>query len=134
MPFTPGRRRMQHTRAPRLRARSPCVLRAGAATMRAIVVHGGAGREAPEERDPSRAGVLAAAEAGWAVLARGGDALEAVVEAVALLENDPRFNAGLGSVLTVEGVVEMDASLMRGDTLAAGAVGAVSGIRNPIRV
>src|SRR5689334_13946044 len=66
--------------------------------VRAIAVHGGAGREAPGDRAARRAGVLRAAEAGWTALARG-DALEAVVEAVALLEDDPRFNAGLGSVL-----------------------------------
>ena len=101
--------------------------------VRAIAVHGGAGRELPGDRAARRAGVLRAAEAGWAALARG-DALEAVVEAVALLEDDPHFNAGLGSVLTADGRVEMDASAMRGDTLAAGAVAVVTGIRNPIRL
>jgi L-asparaginase / beta-aspartyl-peptidase len=102
--------------------------------VRVIVVHGGAGRETPGDRSPRRAGVERAAEAGWAVLVRGGSALDAVVEAVVLLEDDPHFNAGLGSVLTAEGVVEMDASVMRGDTLAAGAVGAVRGVRNPVRL
>src|SRR3989442_10536100 len=68
------------------------------------------------------------------MLARGGSALEAVVEAVVVLEDDPHFNAGLGSVLTVEGTLEMDASVMAGETLAAGAVGVVSGVSNPVRL
>jgi beta-aspartyl-peptidase (threonine type) len=99
-----------------------------------IVVHGGAGREPPEHREARRAGVLRAAAAGWAVLEGGRSALEAVVEAVAVLEDDPAFNAGLGSVLTEEGGIEMDASVMAGDTLAAGAVALVSGVRNPVRL
>jgi beta-aspartyl-peptidase (threonine type) len=99
-----------------------------------IVVHGGAGREHPAERPTRRAGVLRAVDAGWRVLAAGGGALDAVVAAVALLEDHPAFNAGLGSVLTESGEVEMDASVMDGETLAAGAVGAVSGVPNPIRL
>ena len=102
--------------------------------MRAIAVHGGAGRDQPDGHAERRGGVQDAADAGWAVLARGGDAIDAVVAAVVVLEDDPHFNAGLGSVLTDEGTVEMDASVMRGDTLAAGAVGAVAGVRNPVRV
>ena len=97
-------------------------------------MHGGAGGETAEERAPRRAGLARAAEAGWEVLARGGSALEAVVEAVVVLEDDPHFNAGLGSVLTVDGTLEMDASVMAGETLAAGAVGAVSGVPNPVRL
>ena len=97
-------------------------------------MHGGAGRETPADRGARRAGLERAQAAGWAVLARGGHALDAVVEAVAVLEDDPCFNAGLGSVLTVEGVVEMDASVMTGDTLVAGAVGAVTGVANPVRL
>ena len=97
-------------------------------------MHGGAGGETAEERAPRRAGLARAADAGWEVLTRGGSALEAVVEAVVVLENDPHFNAGLGSVLTVEGTLEMDASVMAGETLAAGAVGAVSGVANPVRL
>jgi L-asparaginase / beta-aspartyl-peptidase len=102
--------------------------------MTAIVVHGGAGRENPGERPARRAGVRHAVEAGWQILAAGGGALDAVVAAAAVLEDDPAFNAGLGSVLTSEGTVEMDASVMAGDTLAAGAVGAVQGVRNPVRL
>jgi len=100
----------------------------------AIVVHGGAGRESPGERPARRAGVRRASEEGWRILAAGGSALDAAVAAVALLEDDPGFNAGLGSVLTSDGEVEMDASVMAGDTLAAGAVGAVRGVRNPVQV
>lgn len=97
-----------------------------------IVVHGGAGPEPPEDRAARRAGVARAAEAGHAVLASGGSALDAVLAAVVVLEDDPAFNAGLGSVLTTCGRVEMDASLMEGRTLTAGAVGAVQGVANPI--
>ena len=97
-------------------------------------MHGGAGGEAAEEREPRRAGLARAAEAGWRVLADAGGALEAVVAAVVVLEDDPHFNAGLGSVLTVEGTLEMDASVMAGETLAAGAVGAVSCVANPVRL
>jgi len=99
-----------------------------------IVVHGGAGRDSPGERPARRAGIVRAVEAGWRVLAAGGGALDAVVETVALLEDDPAFNAGLGSVLTRDGDVEMDASAMAGGTLAAGAVGAVRDVRNPVRL
>ena len=102
--------------------------------MTTIAVHGGAGAEAPAERSARRQGVERAAAAGWAVLAAGGHALDAVIAAVGVLEDDPHFNAGLGSVLTVEGVVEMDASVMAGDTLAAGAVGAVTGVWSPVRL
>jgi beta-aspartyl-peptidase (threonine type) len=102
--------------------------------VKAIVVHGGAGAESPEDVPARRAGVARATARGWAVLAAGGTALDAVLEAVVELEDDPAFNAGLGSALTADGTVEMDASVMDGETLAAGAVGAVSGVRNPIRL
>ena len=98
------------------------------------MVHGGAGRESRDSLAPRRAGVARAVEAGWSVLAQRGGALEAAVEAVVVLEDDPHFNAGLGSTLTADGGVEMDASVMTGDTLAAGAVGAVAGVPNPIRL
>lgn len=100
----------------------------------AIAVHGGAGREAPGDVDARRAGVERAADAGWAVLAAGGGALDAVIAAVVVLEDDPYFNAGLGSALAEDGGVECDASLMEGDRLCAGAVGAVVGVANPIRL
>jgi len=98
-----------------------------------IVVHGGAGREDdPGGREARRAGVRRATGAGWDVLARGGNALDAVVAATVVLEDDPAFNAGRGSVLTDEGTIEMDASLMDGGSLAAGAVAVVTRLRNPI--
>ena len=93
--------------------------------MTAIVVHGGAGLVAVERHDRLRAGVRAAAEAGDAILARGGSALDAVVAAVRVLEDDPEYNAGRGSALTREGTVETDASVMDGATQRVGAVGAV---------
>lgn len=97
-----------------------------------IVVHGGAGPEPPEDRPARRAGVERAARAGHAVLEAGGSALDAVLAAVVVLEDDPGFNAGLGSVLTTCGHVEMDASVMEGTALEAGAIGAVRGVANPI--
>jgi beta-aspartyl-peptidase (threonine type) len=101
----------------------------------AIVVHGGAG---PLPRDPERvariqAGAEAAVDAGHAVLAAGGAALDAVEAAVVVLEDDPEFNAGRGAALTEYGRVELDASVMDGASRAAGAVAAVRGVRNPVR-
>jgi beta-aspartyl-peptidase (threonine type) len=101
--------------------------------MPTIVVHGGAGDDSPEDRDARRAGVERAADAAARALGAGGDALAAVVEAVAVLEDDPCFNAGLGSVLTDEGTIEMDASVMEGTALGAGAVAVVREIANPVR-
>jgi beta-aspartyl-peptidase (threonine type) len=101
--------------------------------MRAIVVHGGAGDESVDGREPRRAGVERAADAGWAVLEAGGGALDAVVAAVVVLEDDPHFNAGIGSTLTAEGTVEMDASVMEGESLRAGAVAAVRRVAQPVR-
>jgi L-asparaginase / beta-aspartyl-peptidase len=98
----------------------------------ALVVHGGAGADPAEGRDVLRAGVTAAALAGWRVLAEDGHALDAVEAAVRVLEDHPRFNAGHGSVLTSGGTVEMDASIMEGDHLQCGAVAAVSHLANPV--
>ncbi len=97
-----------------------------------IVVHGGAGADPGEGRDELRAGVRAAALAGWRALAEGRTAVDAAEAAVRSLEDHPRFNAGRGSVLTASGTVETDASIMEGDRLGCGAVAAVSGIANPI--
>ena len=97
----------------------------------ALIVHGGAGAD-PGGRDELRAGMREAAGAGWRVLAAGGSALDAVEAAVRSLEDHPRFNAGRGSVLTSEGTVETDASIMEGDRLRNGAVASVSGVANPI--
>lgn len=97
----------------------------------ALIVHGGAGAD-PGGRDELRSGMREAVAAGWRALAGGGSALDAVEASVRSLEDHLRFNAGRGSVLTSEGTVENDASIMEGDTLRNGAVAAVSGVRNPI--
>ena len=97
----------------------------------ALIVHGGAGA-ATADRDELRAGMRAAVEAGWRALAAGGTALDAVEQAVRVLEDHPRFNAGTGSVLNEHGEVEMDASIMEGDRLACGAVAAVRRVANPV--
>ncbi|MDH3318418.1 MAG: isoaspartyl peptidase/L-asparaginase family protein [Betaproteobacteria bacterium] len=102
--------------------------------MAAIVVHGGAGRWDAADRTLAVAGVARAAAVAWGVLAAGGSALDAVVEAVVSLEDDPLFNAGTGSVLNSRGEVEMDASVMAGDTLAAGGVACIERVRNPVLV
>jgi beta-aspartyl-peptidase (threonine type) len=97
-----------------------------------IIVHGGAG-DIPQALQPDYvAGCRAAAEAGWAILAGGGSALDAVEAAVVAMENNPVFDAGRGSHLNQDGVVELDAGIMDGRTLRAGAVAAVRRIANPI--
>ncbi|WP_456366331.1 isoaspartyl peptidase/L-asparaginase family protein [Thermococcus sp.] len=102
--------------------------------MVAIIVHGGAGTIRKEDRIPKVIeGVREAVLAGWRELKRGS-ALDAVEEAVKALEDNPIFNAGTGSVLTLDGRVEMDAAIMRGKTLDAGAVAGIWGVKNPISV
>lgn len=103
----------------------------------AIAIHGGAGtisREAmtAEREARIRAALSEAARAGHAVLLDGGPAVDAVTAAITVLEDAPEFNAGRGAVLTNEGRVELDASLMTGHDLQAGAVASVRGIRHPI--
>jgi len=98
----------------------------------ALIVHGGAGADPTDRPDELREGIRSAVDAGWNVLAAGGPAVDAVEAAVRVLEDHPRFNAGRGSVLTSAGTVEMDASIMDGDTLDSGAVACVSEVRNPI--
>ncbi|MFA4646951.1 isoaspartyl peptidase/L-asparaginase family protein [Pyrococcus kukulkanii] len=102
--------------------------------MVAIIVHGGAGIIRKEDRIPKVIeGVREAVLAGWRELKKGS-ALDAVEEAVKVLEDNPLFNAGTGSALTIDGKVEMDAAIMRGKTLEAGAVAGIWGIKNPISV
>jgi len=102
--------------------------------MVAIIVHGGAGTIKKEEKIPKAIeGVREAVLAGWKELKRGS-ALDAVEEAIKALEDNPVFNAGTGSVLTLDGKVEMDAAIMRGKTLEAGAVASIWGVKNPISV
>jgi beta-aspartyl-peptidase (threonine type) len=91
----------------------------------ALALHGGAGPQSEEAARERLDGLLPAVEAGWEVLISGGGALEAAVAAVVVLEDDPRFNAGLGSALTREGTIEMDALVMEGPERRAGAVAAV---------
>jgi beta-aspartyl-peptidase (threonine type) len=100
----------------------------------AIILHGGAKEIAPEEQQAHRDGVRAALIAGIAVLQRGGTAVEAVEAAIRVLEDDPTFNAGRGSVPNSEGRIEMDAGLMDGAGLQVGAVAALRGVRHPISV
>jgi beta-aspartyl-peptidase (threonine type) len=101
----------------------------------ALALHGGAGTIAPgtaADEAPYRAGLLAALAQGQAVLERGGSALDAVVATVVSLEDCPLFNAGRGAVFTSDEKNELDAGVMDGRTLAAGAVSCVRTIRNPI--
>lgn len=102
-----------------------------------LVVHGGAGiieqgTLTPEQEAGVRAALGRALEAGAAVLAGGGEALDAVEAAVRVLEDDEHFNAGRGSVFTYEGGIEMDAALMDGRNRDAGAVTGVTATRNPV--
>ena len=80
------------------------------------------------------AGCQDAALAGWKILEQGGTALDAAEAAVVALEDNPLFNAGTGSTLNSLGGVEMDAAIMEGQSLGAGAVAAVAGIKNPIKL
>lgn len=107
--------------------------RAPASRVPTLIVHGGAGAN-PSDAGEFRQGVRSAVLAGWRVLAAGGGALDAVEGAVRALEDDPRFNAGRGSVLNRDGAIEMDASIMEGDRLQCGAVGALARVANPITV
>ncbi|KAG2196038.1 hypothetical protein INT47_005374, partial [Mucor saturninus] len=98
-----------------------------------IAVHVGAGRLARSKEPKYKAALAKACQLAMIVLKReGGTAAEAVAVAIAHLENDPVTNAGYGSNLTLKGTVECDASLMTGQSGTFGAVGAVSGIKNPI--
>ena len=99
-----------------------------------IVVHGGAGDVAEDKRAAHAEGCAAAARAGAAVLAAGGSALDAAQRAVLVLEDDARFNAGTGACLTESGALELDASIMNGVDLAAGAVCALPPFKNPIAI
>src|SRR5262249_22487637 len=97
-----------------------------------LIIHGGAGSPAPELHEARQRGLRRAFEAAWSILSQNGSALAATVQAVVVLEDEPVFNAGIGSCLTQDGVVEMDASVMEGSAFRAGAVGAVRTVQNPI--
>ncbi|RAK56581.1 isoaspartyl peptidase/L-asparaginase family protein [Phenylobacterium deserti] len=103
----------------------------------ALVAHGGAGvidrsDLKPEQEQAYRDAMARVAETGAAVLRDGGSAMDAVVAAVRVLEDEPLFNAGRGAVFTAEGRNELDASIMDGRSLDAGAVAGVTRTRNPI--
>ncbi len=104
-----------------------------------LAIHGGAGTlpraESGGEREfRYRAGLAAALDAGYAVLEAHGSSLDAVTRAIVSLEDNPSFNAGLGSVFTLDGRNELDAAIMDGRTLNAGAVCGVTHVRNPIEL
>src|SRR5438034_2699133 len=102
-----------------------------------LVIHGGAGtiersKMTPEREREYRGGLERALAAGYEILKKGGSSLDATEAAVRVLEDDPHFNAGRGSVFSSSGTNEMDASIMDGKTVRAGAVGSVKHIKNPI--
>src|SRR5215212_1605377 len=99
-----------------------------------LMVHGGCGAMRPGGLDPeqdeaARGGLNAALDAGERILAGGGSSLDAVEAAARVLEDDPIFNAGRGSVLNYEGGIDLDAAIMDGRTRDAGAVAGVRTIR-----
>ena len=98
-----------------------------------LVVHGGAWAMPDDMVDAHIHGVTNALAAGWRVLERGGTALDAVEEAVVIMEDDETFDAGRGSFLNRDGKVQLDALIMDGSTLRAGGVGCVERLRNPVR-
>lgn len=102
-----------------------------------MVIHGGAGAMTPQSVPPARqeeyrAALTEALRAGHAVLARGGSSLDAVEAAINVMEDNPLFNAGRGAVITADGRIELDAAIMDGATLKAGAVAGLHTVRNPI--
>ncbi|KAK7492317.1 hypothetical protein BaRGS_00016414 [Batillaria attramentaria] len=99
-----------------------------------IVIHGGAWSIPDDMAEASKVGVKQAARVGYEVLKQGGSAVDAVVAAVKVMEDDPVFDAGIGSVLNAAGDVEMDAVVMDGKTLNAGAVACVQNIQNPVHL
>ncbi|HCP92301.1 MAG TPA: isoaspartyl peptidase/L-asparaginase, partial [Spartobacteria bacterium] len=102
-----------------------------------LVIHGGAGtiersKMTQEGEREYRAGLERALGAGYEILKRGGSSLDATEAAVRVLEDDPRFNAGKGAVFTSAGTNELDAAIMDGRTLEAGAVAGLKHIKNPV--
>ena len=102
-----------------------------------IAIHGGAGTilkeyMTPDKEEAYKSALQNALDKGYQLLKNGGSAVDAVAKSVSELEDNPLFNAGKGSVFTAEGTHEMDASIMDGKTLHAGAVSAISGVKNPV--
>jgi beta-aspartyl-peptidase (threonine type) len=102
--------------------------------MYSMLIHGGAGDWPPEDEPAALAGMRRALEAGDRLLAAGADAVDAVVSAVVVLEDDPVFNAGTGACLNLDGEVELDASVMAGADMRCGGVAALKRVRNPVLV
>lgn len=100
----------------------------------ALVVHGGAWEVPPHLIETCQAAVKRAVDRGWSVLARGGSALDGCEQAIIELEDEPVFDAGVGSHPNRDGRVQLDAILMNGGTLKSGAIVAVERVRNPIRL
>jgi len=99
-----------------------------------LIAHGGAGSWRVGSESDAMEGMRAAAEAGRAILDRGGSALDAACATVVLLEDNPIFNAGTGAVLNFDGFCELDAAVMESTAHRAGAVAALRRVRNPILV
>ncbi len=99
-----------------------------------LIVHGGAWSIPKTEVEDHVNGCRVAAQAGWDVLTKGGSALDTVEAAVRVLEDDPTYDAGRGSVLNADGDIEMDAIIMDGTTLNTGAVAAIQRVQHPITV
>ena len=104
-----------------------------------IAIHGGAGLTCPSDlgidrENLARIALAKAIEVGNRILEQGGTAMEACIAAVSILEDDPRFNAGKGSVLASDGTVRMDASVMDGATGEAGAACGIEGVRYPAKL
>ena len=103
----------------------------------AIAIHGGAGtinrdKMTPEKRKQYENKLLEAVNKGYALLEKGADSQQAVIAAIQILESSPLFNAGVGAVYTFDGEHELDASIMHGKTLNAGAVSGVKTVKSPI--
>jgi L-asparaginase / beta-aspartyl-peptidase len=99
-----------------------------------LIVHGGAWTIPASATEACKSGCRRALEEGWRVLQRGGSAADAVEAAIVILEDDPVFDSGTGAHLNRDGFVELDAIVMDGATLQAGAVAVLRRIKNPIRL
>lgn len=105
----------------------------------AIAIHGGAGtidksKMTPRKRAEYESTLVKARDKGYSLLAQGKSSQEAVIAAIQILENSPLFNAGKGAVYTYDGTHELDASIMNGKTLNAGAVSGVKTVKSPIKL
>ena len=112
------------------------IAQSGEAAVPVLVIHGGAGviraTLTPEKEKLARADLETALNAGYTVLKSGGSSVDAVTKAILVLEDSPRFNAGKGAVFTHDGHNELDAAIMDGATLRAGAVAGVRRVKNPV--